>query len=91
MMPKDKMTVFLVIDRGGEWEDRWSSLYMAFADEQAAKECAEKRTKRGLYRRGLHGGLGDARDDWPDYIGSFVCAVDMFVNYFGAKEVSSDG
>lgn len=45
-MSKAKMTVYLVIDHGGEWEDSWSAPYMAFADEQAAKECAEKRCRR---------------------------------------------
>lgn len=73
-----------LIDRGGELEDRWSAPYMAFADEQAAKECAEKRTRRGFCRR---------RDEmwcaWSDYTGSTVCSVDVLVDYFGAKEVSS--
>lgn len=89
-MPKAKMTVYLVIDHGGEWEDSWSDTYMAFTDERVAKECAEKRTKRGLYRRGLHGILGNALNAWPDYICSTVCAVDVLVDYFGAKELSGD-
>ena len=83
-MSKAKMTVYLVIDHGGELEDRWSAPYMAFADEQAAKECAEKRTRRGFCRR---------RDEmwcaWSDYTGSTVCSVDVLVDYFGTKEVSS--
>lgn len=84
-MSKAKMTVYLVIDHGGEWEDSWSAPYMAFADEQAAKECVEKRTRRGFCRR---------RDEtwcaWSDYTGSTVCAVDVLVDYFGTNEVSSD-
>ena len=83
-MPKAKMTFYLVIDHGGEWEDSWSVTYMAFTDEQAAEECAEKRTKRGFL----------CRDEmwcaWSDYTGSSVCAVDVLVDYYGAKEVSSD-
>ena len=83
-MSKTKTTVYLVIDHGGEREDRWSVPYMAFADERAAKECAEKRIKRGFCRR---------RDEtwcaWSYYTGSTVCAVDVLVDYFGVKEVSS--
>ena len=85
MMPKAKMTVYLVVDIYGKWEDGWLVPHMAFTDERAAKECAEKRTRRGLCKR---------RDEtwcaWSDYIGSTVCAVDVLVDYFGAKEVGSD-
>lgn len=42
---KAKRTVYLVVDYGGEWEDKWDFPYMAFDNEQAANECAEKRTK----------------------------------------------
>ena len=85
-MPKAKMTVYLVVDHGGEWEDSWSAPYMAFADEQAAKECAEKRTRRGF--------CGRRDETWcarSDYAGSTVCAVDVLVDYYGTKEVVSDG
>lgn len=75
MMPKAKMTVYLVIDHGGEWEDGWSNTYMAFTDEQAAKECAEKRCKRKPLDP----------DEYPEcsldeYICSTVCAVDVLID-----------
>lgn len=74
-MPKAKMTVYLVIDHGGEWEDSWSAPYMAFASEQAAKECAEKRCKRKPLDL----------DEYPEcsldeYICSTVCAVDVLID-----------
>lgn len=85
MMPKAKMTVYLVVDLCGEWEHGWLVPHMAFADERAAKECAEKRTRRGLCRR-----RDETRCALSDYIGSTVCAVDLLADYYGAKEVSSD-
>nr|DAH96740.1 MAG TPA: hypothetical protein [Caudoviricetes sp.] len=69
-MPKAKMTVYIVIDHGGEWEDSWAVPYMAFADEQAAKECADKRTRRGFCRR------DEMWCPWSDYAVSTVRAVD---------------
>lgn len=44
-MPKTKRTIYLVTDYGGKWEDAYKYPYMAFDNEQAANECAEKRTK----------------------------------------------
>lgn len=44
-MPKTKRTIYLVTDYGGKWEDAYEYPYMAFDNEQAANECAEKRTK----------------------------------------------
>ena len=35
---KAKRTVYLVVDYGGEWEDKWDSPYMAFENECGA--CA---------------------------------------------------
>ena len=43
---KVKRTIYLVTDYGGDWEDAWEHPYMAFDNEQTAKECAEKCTKR---------------------------------------------
>lgn len=81
-MPKAKMTVYLVIDHGGEWEDSWSAPYMAFASEQAAKECAEKRCKRKPL------GLDEYPECFLDeYICSTVCAVDVLVDEL-AGEIS---
>lgn len=42
---KTKRTIYLVTDYGGEYEDAYEYPYMAFDNEQAANECAEKRTK----------------------------------------------
>lgn len=46
---KAKRTVYLVVDYGGEWEDKWDSPYMAFNNEHDAEVCAEKRCKRNRY------------------------------------------
>lgn len=46
---KAKRTVYLVVDYGGEWEDKWDSPYMAFDNEHDAEVCAEKRCKRNRY------------------------------------------
>lgn len=40
-----KRTIYLVTDYGGKYEDAYEYPYMAFDNEQAANECAEKRTK----------------------------------------------
>ena len=34
---KAKRTVYLVVDYGGEWEDKWDSPYMAFDNEHDAR------------------------------------------------------
>ena len=46
---KAKRTVYLVVDYGGEWEDKRDSPYMAFDNEYDAEVCAEKRCKRNRY------------------------------------------
>lgn len=46
---KAKRTVYLVVDYGGEWEDKCDSPYMAFDNEHDAEVCAEKRCKRYVY------------------------------------------
>lgn len=43
---KVKRTIYLVTDYGGEYEDAYEYPYMAFDSEQAANECAEKRSNR---------------------------------------------
>lgn len=43
---KIKRTIYLVTDYGGEWEDAYEYPYMAFDNEQAANECAKRRTER---------------------------------------------
>lgn len=81
MMYKTKRTIYLVIDHGGEWEDSWSFPYMAFITEQAAKECADKRTKRGFLCR------DEMWCSWSDYTCSTVCAVDMLIDDCGEEVV----
>ena len=39
-------TIWVVYDYGGEWEDKWETTVIAFADEEQARECARRRAKR---------------------------------------------
>lgn len=39
---KAKRTVYLVVDYGGEWEDKWDSPYMAFDNEHDAEVFARE-------------------------------------------------
>ena len=39
-------TILVVYDYGGEWEDKWETTVIAFADEEQARECARRRAKR---------------------------------------------
>lgn len=39
-------TIWVVYDYGGEWEDKWETTIIAFADEEQARECAMRRAKR---------------------------------------------
>ena len=39
-------TIWVVYDYGGEWEDKWETTIIAFADEEQARECARRRAKR---------------------------------------------
>lgn len=39
-------TIWAVYDYGGEWEDKWETTVIAFADEEQARECARRRAKR---------------------------------------------
>ena len=41
-----KVTGWLVMDYGGEWEDAWEWPVIAFTDKAAAEECAAKRETR---------------------------------------------
>ena len=50
-MPKAKKTLYLVIDHYGEWEDAWSTPYLAFEDKLAADECAERHQARNRWVR----------------------------------------
>lgn len=39
-------TIWVVYDYGGEWEDKWETTVIAFADEEQARECARRRARR---------------------------------------------
>lgn len=72
---KVKRTIYLVTDYGGAYEDAWEFPYMAFDNEQAAKECAEKRAKRNQY---------DGKDYpscmWDEYVSSNVSAITVLMD-----------
>lgn len=74
-MPKIKHTVYLVTDYGGEYEDAWESPYMAFDNEQAANECAEKRIKRNQYET-----LKNTKYIWDGYVSSVVNAIPVLID-----------
>lgn len=42
----ENRVIWLVIDYGGEWEDKWDWKVRAFSDEATARECAGKREMR---------------------------------------------
>lgn len=58
-------TIWVVYDYGGEWEDKWETDVIAYADEEQARECARRRAKR---RSG---------DENSDYCGSGVEQVQL--------------
>nr|DAQ81395.1 MAG TPA: hypothetical protein [Caudoviricetes sp.] len=62
-----KRAIYLVTDYGGEREDAWERLVIAFADEAAAEECAAKRNERQYDEYG---------PIW-DYYGSYVKGITL--------------
>lgn len=75
-MPKAKKTLYLVIDHYGEWEDAWSTPYLAFEDKLAADECAERHQARN------RNGFSSESDDewWSDYDYSSVKEVQAILD-----------
>lgn len=71
---KAKRTIYLVTDCGGKWEDAYEYPYMAFDNEQAAHECAEKRTKR------LKSDTSSRPYYYCDYDSSEVSAITLLVD-----------
>lgn len=58
-------TIWVVYDYGGEWEDKWETDVIAYADEEQARECARRRAKRR------------SSDEECDYCGSGVEQVQL--------------
>ncbi len=71
---KTKRTIYLVTDCGGKWEDAYEYPYMAFDNEQAAHECAEKRTKH------LKSDTSSRPYYYCDYDSSEVSAITLLVD-----------
>lgn len=74
-MPKTKRTVYLVTDFGGDWDNPWELPYMAFDNEQAAKECAEKRARRNQPDPRKY-----PESMWDEYVSSTVSAITVLVD-----------
>lgn len=70
-----KRTIYLVTDYGGEYEDAWEYPYMAFDNEQAAKECAEKRAMRNTLDPSEY-----PESMWDEYVSSSVSAITVLVD-----------
>lgn len=79
---KVKRTIYLVTDCGGKWEDAYEYPYMAFDSEQAANECAEKRTKS----------IKSDESKWPywDYDSSDVSTITLLVDEPTCENVYPD-
>lgn len=63
----EKRVIWLVIDYGGEWEDKWDWTVGAFSDEAMARECAGKREMRR--KRTM--------EEYDDYCGTTVECVEL--------------
>lgn len=72
---RTKRTLYLVTDFGGAYEDAWEYPYMAFDNEQAAKECAEKRSKRNRLDLGVY-----PESIWDEYVSSTVSSITVLVD-----------
>lgn len=77
-MSKRKVTLYLVNDCGGEWEDAWNEPVTAFDSEDDAERCARAREPRqSIWMNGR------------DYSGSFVTKIDAVIDdsIFDHKDV----
>lgn len=68
-MSKRKVTLYLVNDCGGEWEDAWTEPDIAFDSKEDAIKCAITREPR-------------LSISWAcrDYTGSFVTEIDAVID-----------
>lgn len=82
---KIKRTIYLVTDFGGAYEDAWEYPYMAFDNEQAAKECAEKREKRNTLDPGEY-----PEFMWDEYVSSTVSAITVLMDVPTCENVNND-
>lgn len=68
-MSKRKVTLYLVNDCGGEWEDAWNEPVTAFDSQDDATTCACAREPRqSIWMAGR------------DYSGSFVTKIDAVID-----------
>lgn len=68
-MSKRKVTLYLVNDCGGEWEDAWNEPVTAFDSQDDAITCACAREPRqSIWMAGR------------DYSGSFVTKIDAVID-----------
>ena len=80
-MSKRKVTLYLVVDYGGEWEDAWESPVIAFDNRADAESCAKKREHRQA--------LWDSGLCYRDYLGSFGIGINAVIDdsIFDHKDV----
>lgn len=71
-MSKRKLTLYLVNDCGGEWEDAWNEPVTAFANQEDATRCAVIREHRQSL---CNSGFG-----YRDYSGSYVTEIDAVID-----------
>lgn len=81
---KTKRTIYLVTDCGGAYGGAWEYPYMAFDNEQAANECADKRTKR------LKSDESNRPYYYYDYDSSEVSAITLLVDEQTCENVYDD-
>lgn len=80
-MSKRKVTLYLVNDCGGEWEDAWNEPVTAFDSKDDAERCACAREPRqSIWEEGR------------DYSGSFVTQIDAVLDdsIFAHKDVRDE-
>lgn len=66
-----RMTVYVVTDHGGEWEDKWDCPVRAFTSLSMAEDCADKRGRRQK---------AQGRDEFCDYLWTDVKPLDVIVD-----------
>ena len=66
-----RMTVYVVTDHGGEWEDKWDCPVRAFTSLPMAEDCADKRGRRQK---------AQGRDEFCDYLWTDVKPLGLVVD-----------
>lgn len=83
-MSKRKVTLYLVNDCGGEWEDAWNEPVIAFDNQDDATRCACAREPRqSIWNEGF---------GYRDYSGSFVTEIEAVIDdsIFAPKDVRDE-